>query len=179
MAGLSWPDLVIGVIALLFALKGWKRGFVSEIGGFIALVAAIWAALRYPGTLDQPAVDYLHVNAGSAHVVGMIVFALIVYIALLVISAVLSRIARLPVIGLGNGAAGAAVGVAKAAVGIWAVLYVALFFPLTPDLRKDLHDSQLVALVTSENQQIDGIVKNTMPWFVRPLVQPIFARHRV
>jgi uncharacterized membrane protein required for colicin V production len=179
MAGLTWPDLVIVVIGLLFALKGWKRGFVSEIGGFIALVAAIWAALRYPGTLDQPAIDYLHVNAGSAHIFGMLAFALIVYTALLVISAALSRIARLPVIGLGNGLAGAAVGVAKATVGIWVVLYVALFFPLTADVRKDLRDSQLVGLVTSENPQIDGMVKNAMPWFVRPLVQPIFARHKV
>jgi uncharacterized membrane protein required for colicin V production len=175
---ITWPDLVIGGIALLFALKGWKRGFVAEIGGFIALAAAIWAALRYPGTLDQPARDYLHVNAGSAHVVGMVLFAVVVYVALLVISAILSRIAKLPIIGLGNGAGGAVVGVVKALVGTWAVLYVLLFFPLTPDLRGDLRNSQLVTLVTSENPQIDGVVKGTMPWFIRPLVQPIFARHR-
>jgi membrane protein required for colicin V production len=176
---ITWPDLVIGAIALLFALKGWKRGFVAEIGGFIALAAAIWAALHYPGTFDQAARDYGHVNAGSAHVVGMVAFALIVYVALLVISGVLSRLAKLPVIGLGNGLGGAAVGIVKALIGTWAVLYVALFFPLPSDLRTDLHNSQLVALVTSENPQIDGIVKATMPWFVRPLVQPLFARHRV
>jgi uncharacterized membrane protein required for colicin V production len=176
---ITWPDLVIGGIALLFALKGWKRGFVAEIGGFIALAAAIWAALHYPGTLDQPMRDYLHVNPGSAHVVGMVTFAAIVYVALLVISAILSRIANLPVIGLGNGAGGAAVGVAKALIGTWAVLYVLLFFPLTGDLRGDLRSSSLVALVTSQNPQIDTVVKSTMPWFIRPLVQPIFARHRV
>jgi len=175
----TWPDLVIAAIALLFALKGWKRGFVAEVGGFIALCVAIWAALHYPGVLDQAARDYGHVNEGSAHVVGMIVFALIVYVALLAISAILAGIAKLPVIGIGNALGGAAVGIVKAAVGIWVVLYVALFFPLTRDLRTDLHNSQLVAIVTSENPYIDGVVKNTMPWFVRPLVQPIFARHRV
>lgn len=179
MTGVTWPDLVIGGIALIFALKGWKRGFVAELGGFIALAAAIWAALRYPGVLDAPVHDYLHVNAGSAHVVGMIVFAGVVYLALMVVSAVLSRIARLPIIGVGNSAAGAAVGAVKALVGVWVVLYVLLFFPLTPDLRGDLHASSLVAVVTSENAQIDGVVKGTMPWFIRPLVQPIFARHRV
>ncbi len=176
---ITWPDLVIGAIALLFALKGWKRGFVAEIGGFIALAAAIWAALHYPGTFDQTVRTTTKLGEGSAHVVGMVIFALIVYIALLVISAMLSRIARLPVIGLGNGAGGAAVGIVKALIGTWAVLYVALFFPLPADLRTDLHNSQLVALVTSENPQIDSVVKSTMPWFVRPLVQPLFARHRV
>ncbi len=176
---MTWPDLVIGAIALLFALKGWKRGFVKEIGGFIALAAAIWAALRYPGTIDPYVVQFTHLGEGSAHVVGMVVFAVIVYIALMVISSVLSRIAKLPVIGLGNGLGGAAVGVVKALLGTWAVLYVALFFPLNGDLRGDLHKSQLVAYVTQENPQIDAFVRGTMPWFVRPLVQPLFARHRV
>ena len=176
---MSWPDLVIGGIVLLFALKGWKRGFVKEIGGFIALAAAIWAALHYPGTLDGVMHDYFHVSEGSAHVAGMVTFAVIVYVALLVVSVVLSGVARLPLIGLGNALGGAAVGVIKALVGTWAALYVALFFPLPHDLRTDLHNSQLVALVTSQNQQIDGLVKNTMPWFIRPLAQPLFARHRV
>ena len=176
---MTWPDLVIGFIALLFALKGWKRGFVAEIGGFIALAEAIWAAIHYPGTFDAFFRDVVHLGGGSAHVVGMVVFALVVYVALMVISSVLSRIAKLPVIGLGNGAGGALIGVAKAVVGVWVVLYVLLFFPLTRDIRTDFHNSMLVGLVTSENRQIDGMVQGTMPWFVRPLVAPLFARHRV
>ncbi len=176
---MTWPDLVIGFIALLFALKGWKRGFVAEIGGFIALAAAIWAAIHYPGTFDPFFRDVVHIGEGSAHVVGMVVFALAVYVALMVISSVLSRIAKLPVIGLGNGLGGALVGIAKSLVGVWVVLYVLLFFPLTRDIRTDFHNSALVRLVTSENPQIDGVVQATMPWFVRPMVAPLFARHRV
>jgi uncharacterized membrane protein required for colicin V production len=175
----TWPDLVIGGIALLFALKGWKRGFVSEIGGAIALAAAIWAALRYPGTFDETAMRYLHLGEGSAHVVGMIAFAAIVYVALLVLSNVLSKFAKLPIIGIGNSAGGAVVGVAKVLVGCWIVLYIALFFPLTHDLRLDLRHSQMVATVTEPNAQIDRFVRGTMPSFVRPLVDPLFERHHV
>jgi hypothetical protein len=40
-------------------------------------------------------------------------------------------------------------------------------------------ESQLVEIVTAENPYVDTVVKATMPWFVRPLVQPLFARHRV
>jgi uncharacterized membrane protein required for colicin V production len=175
----TWPDLVIGGLALLFGLKGWKRGFVAEIGGAIALVAAIWAAMRYPGTFDEAMMRYLHLGEGSAHVVGMIAFAAIVYGALMVISAVLSRVASLPVIGIGNGVGGAAVGVAKALIGCWVILYVALFFPLSHDLRLDLHHSQAVAMVTEPNEQIDTFVLGTMPTFVRPVVDPIFERHHI
>jgi uncharacterized membrane protein required for colicin V production len=176
---ITWPDLVIGGIALLFALKGWKRGFVSEIGGFIALAAAVFAALQYPGTFDPLVQQYVHLGDGSAHVLGMIAFAAIVYVALLVISGVLSRFARLPIIGLGNAIGGAGVGVAKALVGVWIVLYVLLFFPLPNDLRGDLRHSSLVGVVTSPNQQVDHVVRATMPWFVRSLADPLFARHGV
>ncbi|HEY0613480.1 MAG TPA: CvpA family protein [Candidatus Elarobacter sp.] len=176
---ITWPDLVIGGIALIFALKGFKRGFVGEIGGFIALSAAIWSALHYPGTLDPLMRDTFHIAAGSAHLAGMVGFAVIVYVALLVIAAFLARIAKLPVINIGNAAGGAVVGGLKALIGIWAVLYVGLFLPIPADVRGDLHKSTAVALVTSENQQIDGIVINTMPSVFRPLVEPFFARHRV
>jgi uncharacterized membrane protein required for colicin V production len=175
----TWPDLVIIAIAVLFALKGWKRGFVAEIGGFIALAAAIWAALVYPGTLDGPIEQLTHLGAGSAHVIGMVAFALIVYVALMVVSSVLSRVARLPVIGIGNSAGGAVIGVVKALLGAWAVIYVALFFPLTKDLRTDLHRSPLVAFVSQDNGRIDAYMRGTMPWWVRPLVMPLFARHHV
>jgi uncharacterized membrane protein required for colicin V production len=175
----TWPDLVIAAIVLLFALKGWKRGFVAEIGGFIALAAALWAAFIYPGTLDPYVRDILHLGEGSAHVVGMAMFAIAVYIVLMLVSATLSRVARLPVIGLGNALGGAAIGVVKAVLGLWVVLYVALFFPLSPDLRGDLHASRLVAYITQDNGRVDALVKGTLPWFVRPFAQPFFNRHRV
>ena len=139
----------------------------------------MWAALHYPGALDCYVGEYAHLGEGSAHVVGMIVFAAIVYIALMAISAVLSRIAKLPVIGLGNGLAGAAIGAAKALIGVWIVLYVALFFSLPRDLRGDLHNSAAVAFVTQDNAQIDRFVIGTMPWFIRPLASPLFAHHRL
>ena len=176
---MTWPDLVIVVIALILALKGWKRGFVSEIGGFIALAAAVWAAIFYPGTLDGVMTQYFHLGGGSAHVVGMIALAILVYVALMVLSSILSRVAKLPLIGIGNALGGAAVGVAKALLATWAVVYVVLFFPLSPDFRRDLHDSQLVEIVAQQNPTVDAFVRDTLPWFVRPLAKPLFDRHHV
>lgn len=176
---LTWPDVVIGGIALMFALKGWKRGFVAELAGAVAMGIAIIAAIFYPGTLDAPAQHISHAGAGSAHVIGMVVFAVAVYLGVMALSWLLGSVAKLPIITLGNSALGAIVGIGKALVGSWAVLYVALFFPLTPDLRADLHRSTLVAIVTQPNAALDGIVRGSMPWFVKPFVGPIFDRHHV
>ncbi len=175
----TWPDLVIGGLALIFALKGWKRGFVAEFSGAVAVGAAIVAALRYPGSLDDLAQRYVHASAGAAHIVGMVVFALAVYAAVMALAWIFGRFARLPVISLGNSAAGAAVGLAKALVGAWAVLYVALFFPLTHDVRSDLRHSTLASIVTQPNARVDAVMRGALPSAVKPFADPIFVNHRV
>lgn len=175
----AWPDVIIGGIALFFTLKGWKRGFVAEIAGAIALFAAIGAAIRYPGSLDDLAQSFFHVSAGVAHVIGMVIFALAVYLALSALAWIAGRFAKLPIISLGNHAAGAAVGLVKAFAGVWAILYVALFFPLTHDLRADLHRSAIVSVVTEPNAEIDAVMRSALPPFVKPWAEPIFTNHRV
>ncbi len=176
---LTWPDLVIGGLALMFALKGWKRGFVSELAGAVAAFVAIVAAIRYPGSLDDLAQRYAHASAGAAHVVGMVVFAVAVYAAVMAVAWIFSRFAKLPVISFGNAIGGVLVGLTKAFVGAWAVLYVALFFPLTHDIRTDLRRSTMVGIVTQPNRTVDGLMRGALPSFVKPFADPIFTNHRV
>ena len=176
---LTWPDILIGGLALILALKGWKRGFVSELAGAVAFFIAVIAAFRYPGSLDDIAQHYAHVSPGAAHVIGMVVFALAVYFAVMALTWIFGRFARLPVISLGNNAAGALVGVAKALLGAWAVLYVALFFPLPSDLRGDLRRSTMVSIVTEPNVEVDALMRGALPAFLRPFAEPMFTNHRV
>jgi len=176
---LTWPDLVIGGVALVFALKGWKRGFVSELAGAVAFFVAVVAAIRYPGSLDDLAARYLHANAGTSHVTGMVAFALAWYLAVMAVAWIFGRFAKLPIISLGNSAGGALVGFVKAIAGAWAVLYVALFFPLPPALRTDLHQSTLVSIVTQPNGTVDALMRGALPSFIKPMAEPVFENHRV
>ncbi len=172
-----WPDLIIGGIALFFAWKGARNGFVRELAGPVALVLAVIAAFRYPGSLDADVTNVTHLGPGSSHVIGTVLFAIIVYALVTMLAWLIGRIASLPGIGLVNGAAGALVGAAKALFAAWAVLYVALFFPLTPDLRTDLHASPLVQLLTTPDAGIDATLHGVMPPFVGSLLEPAFEQH--
>jgi uncharacterized membrane protein required for colicin V production len=175
----GWPDLVIGGIALFFAWKGFGNGFVAELAGPVAVLIAVVAAFRYPGSLDNDVVNVTHLGPGSSHAVGTVLFAVIVYAIVTMFAWLLGRVASLPVVGIVNRCAGALVGAGKALLGAWAVLYLTLLFPLTPDLRADLHTSPLVQLLVAPDPGVDATVKAFMPWFVRPLTDPFFARHHV
>ena len=174
-----WPDILIGAILLIALLKGFKRGFVLELAGAIALICALITPWFYGGILDGTLQHAFHLGPGSAHVVGMFLVGVGTYLAIMLIARALNVVAKLPVLGLGNALAGGAVGLAKGAVGIWILLYVALFFPLSRDIRADLHKSMLVQMFTQPDKRVDDAIIGSLPVFVRPLVQPEFDRHRV
>jgi uncharacterized membrane protein required for colicin V production len=175
----AWPDLIIGGITIWFAFMGFKKGFVAEIAGIVAVVVAVVAAFRYGGSLDGIVTGFTGLTNGSAHALGVVLFAIGAYIVVKLIAWLLGRIARLPVIGLVNGAAGAAIGAFKALFATFVVLYVALFLPLPPDLRSDLHRSALVGLVTQPDRAIDDAIHGLMPWFLQPLAEPLFDQHHL
>ena len=176
---MSWPDILIAAVVLIAALKGFKRGFILELSGALALVASLIVPWFYRGAFDGLIENVTHLGPGSAHVIAMFLVGLATYVAILLIARALNTVAKLPFIGLGNALAGGAVGVVKAVVLIWLLLYVALFFPLSKDIRADLHRSTLVAFETSPNDRIDGAIIETFPWFARPFAHYVFAHHRV
>lgn len=179
MTSFGWPDILIVAIALIAALKGFKRGFVMELAGAIALTCALITPWLYNGSFDPVLENALHLGPGSAHVIAMFLTGIVTYGVIVLLARVLNAVAKLPVLGLGNSLAGGAIGIVKAAVGLWLLLFVVLFFPLSADLRADLHRSVLVNELTRPNDGIDRAVSATLPWFARPFAKPYFSRHRV
>jgi hypothetical protein len=62
---------------------------------------------------------------------------------------------------------------------LWVVVFVALFFPLSPDIRAGLHQSRLAPYLVIYDAPIDGAIISTIPWFARPFVMPYFRRHHL
>ena len=176
---LAWPDLIIGGITIFFTVRGFGKGFVSELAGAVAVFVAIIAAFRYNGSFDGLVTRLTGLTAGSAHALGLLLFAILAYALVMLIAWLLGRVAHLPMVGLVNGILGALLGACKALFGAFLVLYVVLFFPLPNDVRHDLHRSALVALVTQPDAAVDAAVSSLMPWFVRPMAAPFFSRHHV
>lgn len=179
MSAVVWPDILIAAILIIAALKGYKRGFVMELSGAVALLLALVVPWFYNGALDGALATKVHLGPGAAHVVAMFLVGLATYVAVLLIGRVLNAIAKLPLLGTGNALAGGTIGLIKGTIGVWIVLYVALFFPLSRDIRTDLHRSTLVQWVTQPNARVDGAIIATLPSFARQFVNPLFARHRV
>ncbi|TAM61398.1 CvpA family protein [bacterium] len=174
---LGWPDVVLGALLLFALLKGIKRGGVREVGGLLAIAAAIAAAILYRGQLDQNIGWMTHASAGVNRLLGVLTAAVLGYVVALLVVSVIDRVMHLPVLGTGNALIGGAIGLAKAAVLLWAVLYVALFFPLPTGMRADLARSPVTLFLTSPNARVDHGLQTMLPSVVEPYAHPLFQRH--
>jgi uncharacterized membrane protein required for colicin V production len=179
IAGVAWPDVVIVIVLGIATWKGYSRGFVSELGGAVAVTAALVTPWFYNGSLDPQIQHLTNLGPGSAHVVGMFATGLLTYVILLFVARLLGNIARLPLLGIGNALGGAFIGFAKGAILLWLLLFVALFFPLSPDIRAGLHDSRFAPDLVLYDAPLDDAILSTIPWFARPFVMPYFRRHHL
>ena len=177
--GFTWPDVIIAIVLLIAIYKGFARGFVSELGGAVAVAAALITPWYYNGSFDEWIEDTLHLGAGSAHVVGMFLCGIFTYIIVLAIAFVLGRVAKLPILNIGNSIGGAAIGFAKGAILIWFTLFIALYFPLSPDIRDSLHASKLAPYFVTVDPQLDHLIETIIPWYARPALEPYFHRHHL
>ena len=173
----GWPDLIIVVVAGIMAHQGWKRGFISEISGTIALCAAFVAAFSYQGWWDHLLHTVSGISMPSAHVIALAAFAILCYTFVSILGWAMEKNAKVPAIAPIDAFLGALVGIIKTALLFWGILYVALFFPLSQELRNDLHRSFLIHYLTLPNARFDAVLRTTTPWFIRPLAKPIFHRH--
>jgi uncharacterized membrane protein required for colicin V production len=179
IGGVAWPDIIIVIVLLLAVLKGYSRGFLLELTAGVAVLAALVTPWFYNGSFDAQIERLTHLGPGSAHVVGMFGTGLATYLAILLVARLLSTIAKLPILGLGNALGGAVIGFAKGTVLLWLVLFIALFFPLSPDIRDGLHQSRLAPYLVTYDAPIDDAILSTIPWYARPFAMPYFRRHHL
>jgi len=179
IGGIPWPDIAIALILIIATYKGFARGFVSELGGAVAVVAALITPWYYNGSFDGWLETQMKLGPGSAHVIGMFLTGIITYAIVISIAWVLGRIAKLPVLNIGNSIGGAAIGLFKGAVLLWFVLFIALYFPLSPDIRNDLRNSHFAAYFVTPDANLDKSIESVIPWFARPALWPYFHRHHL
>lgn len=172
MTAATWPDFVIALLLIVGTVKGFVRGFVAELGGVVAVIAGVVAPWYYNGAADAQIEAIVRVPPPTAHVIGQVGTGIAAYVVVLVVAAILGRIAKLPLLGIGNALGGALVGFAKAAVLVWMALFAAnLLLPASP-LKADLGRSKLATAFSGADAPVEALFGKFLPAQVRPWVVP-------
>ncbi len=133
-------DLVICLVLVVAVWNGWRRGFILQICSLVALVVALWLAMRFAVQVGA----LLHIDPAYADVAG---FVAVLVVALLVIS-LAARLVRKIFHFAGFGLLDTLLGVAVAAVKYLLVLSVAF-----AALERINVDGALVPIETIESSR--------------------------
>ncbi len=117
-----WIDIVLLVIIVWFAFKGFRNGIIIELTTLIALVFAIWGAFKYENFTSNLLQEYLHLEGTFLPFISFAVTFLLILIAVNIIGRFITKLLNIAQLGLLNRMLGLVFAVVK--VGILLALLV-------------------------------------------------------
>jgi len=117
-------DIILTILLLLFAYKGFTQGFIIGLATLVGLVAGIWAAVHFADHAAHVLRDVVHLHTSHMALASFIFTFLAVLILVFLLGKLLTGIINLMALGPLNRLAGALFGIAKGCLILSAFLYV-------------------------------------------------------
>ncbi|HKW44878.1 MAG TPA: CvpA family protein [Candidatus Eremiobacteraceae bacterium] len=176
---MNWVDaLVVLTLAAAF-WGGYRNGLVRELVGLAAVVLAWFGAAAFA----NPAAEWIAAQWGLAASVARVAAFWSVFLALFVAVRaagwLLDRVAKLPVINIASGIGGGLASCVKALVLLWAILFVALFFPMDNDVRSALKTSPSATFIASFDAPVTAAIDAALPRLARPVWHVVMRKHHL
>ncbi len=173
----TWADwLVLLTLALAF-WGGYRSGVVREAIGMAAVILAWVIAGALAGSMAGGVEQRTGLAPASAHLVAFWLLFLFVFALTRALGWALERILAVGVLKVVSGIGGGIVACAKAVLILWLVLFIALFFPMAPDVRTTLHRSPTVGLIESLDRPAYALLVASLPHRARPWAKLFLERH--
>ncbi len=141
MANISFFDLGVGVLLLIFGLKGLFSGFIKEVFGLLGIVGGIFIASRYADTVGNFIDNSIYhiANKSSVYFIGFLIALLTFWLASLLVGFLTTKLIGLSGLGLVNRLMGFLVGSLK----IFLLFSILIFALRSMELFRDNIDNKL------------------------------------
>ncbi len=126
---MTWMDIVIVVVFLVFSLLGLARGLVAELFGLLAWVVAIYLGSHY-GEVARPVFESWNIEPRVQAMLACLMVGVVVFTLIAVLGGFLSRSIGASVFAPVNRMLGLLFGAARGAIVIGLLTLLALQFGL-------------------------------------------------
>ena len=141
MENISFFDLAVGVLLIIFGIKGLFSGLIKEVFGLVGIIGGIFVASRYAGSVgDMIDSSVYHIsNRSSIYFIGFLVTLLAFWLASILVGFLFTKLVSLSGLGLLNRILGFLVGSLK----IFLLFSILIFALRSMDVFRDNIDSKL------------------------------------
>lgn len=113
---MNYIDLVLGLLLILAAIQGFRKGFIIELASLAALVLGIWGGIKLSDITAHFITKYTGYTSESLSIIAFFVTFIIIVILIHIMGKALDSIIKVVMLGFLNRLAGIIFGVLKAAV---------------------------------------------------------------
>lgn len=113
---MNYIDLVLGIILIIAAIQGFRKGFIVELASLAALVLGIWGAIKFSDWTADFITDTTNYHSDHLSTIAFVVTFIAIVIIIHILGKVLDNAVKAVALGFLNRLAGIIFGVLKAAV---------------------------------------------------------------
>lgn len=141
-------DLIIGIVLVLFALAGLRKGLIIEAFYLLSFVAGAYGAMHFSDAVADWMSDFINISEDYIAIVSFIVTFIIFLILMRFIGRILSRLLEAICLGFVDKIGGFVFGVLKGVLLVSIVVMIMNVFGTTNLINKDLRDSSRLFVFT-------------------------------
>lgn len=135
---MNYIDIFFGIILIIAAIQGFRKGFVVELASLAALVLGIWGGIKFSDWTADLITEYTGFKSGNLNIIAFLVTFVVIVILIHVIGKIVDNAIKVVALGFLNRLAGIIFGVLKTAV----ILSIFLFLFDTVDENIHILPSQ-------------------------------------
>lgn len=151
---MNFIDILIILVLLLFAVKGFLKGLVREICSLLGLIMGSWAAFKYYPFLGSALRPYIHLPQTVATIVSFVLIFLAVGILFFLLGHLLTAIFKVAMLGGINRIGGVAFGLLQGGLVLCILLYLGTTKPMSEKLKVKLGQSKGAAPLIACGKEI-------------------------
>ena len=141
MENISFFDLAIGILLIIFGIKGLFSGLIKEVFGLIGIIGGIFVASRYARSVgDMIDSSLYHIsNRSSIYFIGFLVTLLAFWLTAVLVGFLFTKLVSLSGLGLLNRILGFLIGSLK----IFLIFSILIFILRSIEVFRENMDSKL------------------------------------
>lgn len=121
---MNYIDIVLGILLVLAAINGFRKGLVAEVASIAALILGIWGAIEFSYITSDFLVEQFDLQTEHLNLISFVITFVVIVVLVHIVGNVVSKLLDAVMLGFVNKLAGLVFGVLKAALILSVVLVV-------------------------------------------------------
>ncbi|MBN2214174.1 MAG: CvpA family protein [Bacteroidales bacterium] len=121
---MSWIDIILIIILLWSAYKGFTKGFIITIASLAALILGIFGAIKLSGYTAEILYDKMEINPDNLNLIAFAITFILIVIATHIVARLTDKLVKAVALGFANRIAGVLFNLLKTALIISVILVI-------------------------------------------------------